>query len=166
MTAPARPSIPTPADLVRRTTPAAVPPAMAGAPAAPKPGPLPSIVDLASPGLLNPREVLRQMFQQGIRISRMQPEARLVGLTLLTYANFRTGLLNKHAPTPEQLAYATGLTEGQVLVQIQVLKQRGWLTERVLTVGPREGQAVFQLGIPGAVLHQLRNRRATPPSAD
>lgn len=98
------------------------------------------------------------MYQQGMRISRMHPEARLTALTLLGYANFRTGLINKHLTGTRELAHDTGLTEGQVLVQIEVLTQRGWLTRRVLDVGPRTGQQVLQLCIPTVVLQQLRGR--------
>lgn len=150
MSAPAR--IPTPGDLARRApTPAAQPPATPPAPA--------TVADLVAPGVLRPNEIFRQQFQQGIRISRMLPESRLTALTLLTYANYRTGLLNKFAPSAEELSYATGLGKGQVLVQIEVLTQRGWLTHRTLGRGPRQGEAVLQLCIPALVLDQLRKRR-------
>jgi hypothetical protein len=153
MTAPATPRIPTPGDLARRRP----------APATqsqPEPAVAATAADLIAPGQLGPHELFRQMFQQGIRLSRMRPEARLVALTLLTYANFRTGLLNKYQPEARELASATGLTEGQALTQIEVLTQRGWLTRRSPKVGPRQGQPVLQLCVPALVLEQLRQRRA------
>lgn len=170
MSAPAR--IPSPADVARRTNPApatapAITPAAApstpapGPTAPPKPAPAQSAAGLVAPGQLLPHEVLRRMIQQGMRISRMRPEARLTALTLLGYANYRTGLVNKHLPDMQELAYATGLTEGQVRVQVEVLTQRGWLTYRVLGRGPREGQQVIQLCVPAHVLQQLRDRQPT-----
>jgi hypothetical protein len=178
MSAPARPRIPSPADLAHRngTRPGATTPpepaAVTHAPdtvTEPAPAPAPksspavpasSVAGLVAPGRLLPHEILRRMFQHGLRISRMRPEARLTALTLLGYANYRTGLVNKHLPDTKELAYATGLTEGQVLVQIEVLTQRGWLTHRVLGRGPREGLQVIQLCVPAHVLQQLRDRQA------
>ncbi|MEU9400593.1 hypothetical protein [Streptomyces sp. NPDC048242] len=160
MTAPA---IPTPGDLARRTpthrpTPTPRPGAAAFQPLAAED--LPAAADMARPGQLRPDEKLRPSLQQGIRLSRMRPESRLLALTLLGYVNFRTGLMLKHEPTPAELAAATGLTEGQVLVQLVVLTQRGWLTRRHPTIGPRKGQLVYQLCVPQLVLQQLRARRA------
>lgn len=160
MTAPA---IPTPGDLARR---AAATPKPTAQPASASETSAPSAPDqpLTASGRLYPNEVLRQAYQQGVRISRMNAESRLVALTLLGYANFRTGLLNKYQPTPDQLADATGLTEGQVLVQLKILTQRGWLTHRAPITGPRKGQQVYQLCIPKAVLAQLRAHRNSKPA--
>ncbi|MFI5685860.1 hypothetical protein [Streptomyces sp. NPDC051636] len=165
MTAPA---IPTPADLARRAaaapSPATRPADRTATSSPPAPAQPSAAATLTAPGRLYPNEVLRQAFQQSMRISRMNAESRLVALTLLGFANFRTGLLNKYQPTSAQLAAATGLTEGQVLVQLEVLTQRGWLTQRALTTGPRKGQEVYQLCIPQAVLSQLRaSRRSGKP---
>jgi hypothetical protein len=162
MSAPATPRFPTPGDLARRTPAPST--AARPTPHAPEPRTEPAspatAADLIAPGRLRQDELFRQMFQQGIRLSRMHPEARLVALTLLTYANFRTGLLNKYQPEARELASSTGLTEGQALVQIEVLTQRGWLTHRAPTRGPRQEQQVLQLCIPDLVLQQLRRRRA------
>lgn len=160
MSAPAAPRIPTPSDLARRTP--TQPPRLRTQPApAPRPEPAPATAaDLIAPGRLRPGEVFRQMFQQGMRLSRMHPEARLVGLTLLAYANFKTGLLNKYEPNAKELAHATGLTEGQALVQIEVLTQRGWLTQHTPGRGPRQGRQVLHLCIPALVLQQLRQRQS------
>ncbi|CUW29659.1 hypothetical protein [Streptomyces reticuli] len=159
MTAPA---IPTPAVLAHRA-PAPLRPAAPAARTAPVPQDRPRPAKRprhSAPGNLRQREIFRQVFLQAVRISGMNPETRLVALTLLGYANFRTGLVNKHEHGPAGLAADTGLTEGQVRVQLTILTQRGWLTERALTTGPREGQRVHQLLIPDAVLAQVRNRHA------
>ncbi|MFD6024527.1 hypothetical protein [Streptomyces griseoluteus] len=145
------PTIPSPGDLARRA------PAPRPAPAAPTPET--AAASMIEPGELRKGDNFRVLFQQGMRISQMLPHSRLVGLTLSGFANWRTGLVMRHEPTPERLSSATGLTEAQVLVQLQILTQRGWLTRRRLTTGPRNGQLVFQLCIPRVVLEQLRNRQ-------
>ncbi|MDT7847244.1 hypothetical protein [Streptomyces justiciae] len=166
MSAPATPRIPTPGDLARRPA-LAVTPRVQASPAPRPEASASAVARLAGPGQVRPGEVFRQMFQQGMRISRMQPHARLVGLTLLAYANYKTGLLNKYEPNSKELSYATGLTEAQALVQLEVLAQRGWLTYRTLSRGPRQGREVMQLCVPALVLEQLRRRRAagTPTTA-
>jgi protein-disulfide isomerase-like protein with CxxC motif len=108
---------------------------------------------------------MRQMYQRGIRASRMLPEARLVALTLLQYAHYRTGLCTKREPSLEELAYATGLTTGQARVQLEVLTSRGWLTQRKVTTGPRIGRLTYQLCIPQLVLERLRNRTDAAPTS-
>ncbi|MFJ3794981.1 hypothetical protein ACIPSJ_01695 [Streptomyces sp. NPDC090088] len=113
---------------------------------------------LIAPGKLRQDEVLRAVYQRGIRLSRMLPEARLVALTLLPYANYKSGLIQR-VPTPEQLAFGTGLARGQVLVQVEVLAQRGWLTRQRLHSGPNAGQEVLQLRVPALVLEQIRQTR-------
>lgn len=146
--------------------PAAAPPAPAAQPE-PEPRPV-SAADAIRPGKLRKSERLRSFFEQGIRISRMHPEARLVALSLLGYANFQTGQIHaRWRPTPEELSYATGLSTGQVHVQLQVLTTRGWLTEHTLTRGPRAGTRAWQLCVPAAVLQQIRDRAtqtAAPPT--
>ncbi len=161
MTAPAKPRpVPTPGDLARRVPRPTAPKPTTATPAAAELQAPATVADAITPGQLRKSEVMRQLYQQAMRISRMRPETRLVALTLLGYANWRHGLLNKYAPTTEQLAYATGLTDGQVRVQLEILTQRGWLTERALTTGPRAGQRVPQLCIPEFALTRVRNREA------
>ncbi|MGQ5606210.1 hypothetical protein [Streptomyces sp. EKS3.2] len=159
MTAPAQPRpVPTPGDLARRAAtakPTPPRPTAAGLRALSS-----TVAASIAPGQLKPQEIMRQLYVQGMRISRLRPETRLVALTLLGYANWRHGLLNKHAPTIAQLAYATGLTDGQVRVQLAILTQRGWLTERTLSTGPRAGQRVPQLCIPQLALTRIRNGEA------
>lgn len=154
MSAPTDTRIPTPGDLARRAALAPV--------SQPEPGPArpAGAAGMVAPGELRPNEILRQLYQQGIRISGMHPEARLVALTLLGYANFRTGLLNKYQPSTSDLGQATGLTQGQAEVQLRILAQRGWLSERRVTRGPRQGQLIHQLHIPTVVLLRLRKARA------
>ncbi|MGW0795142.1 hypothetical protein [Streptomyces sp. NPDC002692] len=104
---------------------------------------------------------LRALYLQGMRISRLNANTRLVGLTLIGYANFQSGLLRQdHMPTPEELSYATGLTVGQVLTQIEVLTQRGWLTECKPERGPNAGSTQLKLTVPVFVLSHLRARAA------
>jgi hypothetical protein len=112
-----------------------------------------------APGKFRSGERLRSMYTQGMRISRMLPETRLVGLTLLGYANFQTGLIHaRWQPTPGQLADATGLAEDRVRVHLEVLRQRGWMVCRTLAEGPRAGDTVQQLTVPALVLEQMRAR--------
>ncbi|WP_330349619.1 hypothetical protein [Streptomyces sp. NBC_00582] len=169
MTAPA--TRPTPAVFARRkpqppaapSAPAPRPPrpTAAEAPAEPQSQDRPlTAADAIRPGKIRKSEILRPLYERGLRTSRMLPEARLVGLTLLGYANFQSGVLHaEFRPTPEQLADATGLTPRQVLVQIEVLTSRGWLRERTIAKGPNQGVSVLQLCIPVAVLQLLRDDR-------
>ncbi|MEU3683723.1 hypothetical protein AB0E99_22685 [Streptomyces sp. NPDC030592] len=166
MTAPAQPrSFPTPGDLFPR--PAAAKPAPAPTPAPepePQPAPEPerepaTAAESIAPGKLRPSEVMRQLYQQAMRSSRLQPHGRLLALTLLGYADHKTGVLT-YEPTVAQLSYATGLTNGQVKVQLRVLAQRGWFTRRKARGGPRSDRVVGQVCIPALVLTRLRTRKA------
>jgi hypothetical protein len=143
------PHRPTPGDLARRP-----------APAAPTPRPL-TPAQTIQPGRLQGRERMRTMVQIGLRISRMHPEARLVALTLLGYAHNKTGMVfPRFQPSPEELAEDTGLTVGQVGVQIHVLTQRGWLYTRRVTGGVDAGREGLNLCVPALVLEQVRAARA------
>ncbi|MEU9149168.1 hypothetical protein AB0D59_01105 [Streptomyces sp. NPDC048417] len=158
MTSPATRPVPKPGPRPG-PVPAARPPVLSAPTTAPSPSAAPTAASpLIAPGKLRRDEVLRAMYQRGIRLSRMLPETRLVALTLLPYANYKSGLI-KHVPTPEQLAYGTGLARGQVLVHIEILTQRGWLTQQVLHSGPTAGQEVIQLRIPALALEQIRQKR-------
>jgi hypothetical protein len=114
-----------------------------------------------APGRIGKRERFRNQFQHGVRLGRMHPHARLVALTLLGYANDKTGLLSaSHGPNVEELAEHTGLLPAQVRVQLQVLTQRGWLYSRPIVAGPRAGTTGLCLAVPAGVLEQLRAARA------
>lgn len=136
---------------------------LAGRPA-PKPKTL-TPAETVQPGRLQGKERLRPTFQRGLRISRMHPEARLVALTLLGYAHHTTGVIfPRYQPTPEQLAEDTGLTAGQVGVQIHVLTQRGWLGSRRIQQGADAGREGLRLTVPALVLEQVRAARAAEQS--
>ncbi|MFJ7049006.1 hypothetical protein ACIQVC_37210 [Streptomyces sp. NPDC101112] len=168
MTAPTAPRVPTPGDLARRPAPPA--PTKRAQPVAARPGQpyTPRTLTPAealAPGRIGKRERLRNLFTHGLRISRMRPHARLVALTLLPYANDKTGLLTPaHRPTIEQLADNTGLLPAQVHVQLQVLTQRGWLYSRPIAEGPHAGKVGLCLAVPAGVLEQLRAARAQAPT--
>ncbi|MGW0821789.1 hypothetical protein [Streptomyces sp. NPDC002845] len=161
---------PSPADLATRHNPPTTPtpppappvPAAAEEAAIPAPSPAPDTAsDIPAPGKLRDGEVMRSMYAQAIRISRLRPEARLVALSLLSFSNFRTGRIRAcEKPGLRQLSYATGLTMDTAHEQVQVLTQQGWLRSRVLTVGPHAGEDVLQLCVPAQVLDHLRARHA------
>jgi hypothetical protein len=153
MTAPTAPHRPSPADMGPRRTPA---PAKAPAPQPYAPRTL-TPAEAIAPGELSGGEHLRNLLPRALRKSRMHPNARLVALTLLAYANFKTGLVNsRHRPDVERLAEDTGLTTGQVEVQLHILTQRGWLYTRTLTQGAQAGQMGLFLAVPGLLLEQVR----------
>ncbi|MDX3217705.1 helix-turn-helix domain-containing protein [Streptomyces scabiei] len=132
-----------------------------------RPAPKPPVTPAAAiqPGRLRGKERLRPTFHRGLRISRMHPEARLVALTLLGYAHHTTGVVfPRYQPTSEQLAEATGLTPGQVGVQIHVLTQRGWLGIRRIEQGADAGREGLRLTVPALVLEQIRAARAAEQS--
>jgi hypothetical protein len=142
---------PTPASLAHRPAPAL---------------PTLTVAEAIAPGHLVGKERMRTMIERGMRISRMHPEARLVALTLLGYAHHKTGIVfPRFRPTREQLADATGLSAGQIDVQIHVLTQRGWLCTRRITQGHDTGRLALSLAIPAQVLEQVRAARAAeqPP---
>jgi hypothetical protein len=121
----------------------------------------PAPAEAIAPGQLQADENLRSLLPRALRKSRMHPEARLVALTLLGYAHFKSGLVNnRNRPDIEQLAEDTGITTGQIQVQLHVLTQRGWLYTRLLTRGPHNGQPGLFLAIPSLLLEQTRAERA------
>ncbi|MFM9542278.1 LexA family transcriptional regulator [Streptomyces turgidiscabies] len=160
-----------PADMARRPAPPQPAPPVtasstpeAAAPPAADASPAPSPGDSLIPGVLQRRERLRPLFQQAMRISRLLPNSRLVALTLLGYSHYESGLIRRH-PTTAELAYATGLTKDQVLTQVRILAQRGWLRTNRLPARACVGELAPQLCIPAPVLAQIRARThpALPP---
>ncbi|MFE1925839.1 hypothetical protein ACFW91_25110 [Streptomyces asoensis] len=168
--------IPSPADLAHRKPqpPATDRPAAkrrepkAQAPSRPQPvDGMATAADAVRQGRLHKGEAFRAFFEQGVRISNMTPHTRLTALTLLGYANFNSGEIHpRWRPGAEKLAIATGLTVDQVRVQLDILTSRGWLGEFALTSGPRAGQLCLQLGVPAAVLQQLRDRAGRRAAGD
>ncbi|MEU3507908.1 hypothetical protein ABZ733_08250 [Streptomyces longwoodensis] len=161
------PKVPSPADLARRPGPkpaAPTPRAKQAAPAtsprtaaAPPAASRPSAADAVAPGRLTRGEPFRKYYLYGMRIGRLPAHARLVGHDLMWRADYTTGHIapNRH-PKTETLAEATGLTTGQVEVALQVLRTRGWLTDRRVTEGPRAGRSVYALVVPALALEQIR----------
>jgi hypothetical protein len=113
-------------------------------------------VELLAPGTLVRGERFRPLFEQGIRTSRMTPHARLVALTLLTFASASTGELPlERQPYLDGLCDATGLNRGQVVVQLRVLESRGWVLRHPASP-PAYEQAVLRPVIPRHALARLR----------
>ncbi|MDX3037247.1 hypothetical protein [Streptomyces caniscabiei] len=162
MTAPTEARRPSPADMAPHRTPAPVKPGPVKATA---PGPSAPVslttAEAIAPGQIGRGENVRSLLPRAVRRSRMHPNSRLVVLTLLNYANFKTGLVNsRHRPDVEQLAEDTGLTTGQIEVQLHVLTQRGWLYERTLTRGAQAGQTGLFVTVPTVYLDQVRAETA------
>ncbi len=160
MSAPALPHRPSPADLARRQPsprPAPVTPASPPAAAA-RQAPADDAADKVGANGLREGELMRVMYLRAMRSSRMLPESRLVALTLMGYADHRTGALSRYAPDPAQLSYATGLSVRQALLHVEILTQRGWLGTHKPSQGPRMGQDVLNLAIPPWLLKQIRDR--------
>jgi hypothetical protein len=150
------PHRPTPGDLAAKA--AARPPATTPARR--------TIADNVAPAVLQPRERMHMLLTRGIRISRLHPGARLVALTLLGYANSKSGLITpKFRPSVDQLAEDTGLTALQIRAHIEVLTQRGWLYSRRITQGQHAGQLGLNLSVPAPVLDRVRADRAAEQAA-
>ena len=162
MTTSARLHSPSPADMARRPTPTP----------APKPAPTPvqpeapqgpralTPAEAIAPGELRDGERFKPLYQRALLISGLLPTARLMGHTLLWYANHRTGRISpNYQPTVEQLAKATGLNPARVGVQIEILAQRGWVHLHRLKDGPRAGRTRLDLTIPALNLEQVRADR-------
>ncbi|MEV0475503.1 hypothetical protein [Streptomyces prunicolor] len=167
---------PTPADLARRALAKPVPPRAAAPPQATVPS-NPSTAaarpakqssqraltaeEAIAPGRLAPDERFKSTYHRGMLLSGMLPEARLVGFTLLWYSHHRTGRISPNfQPTAEQLASDTGLDTARVGVQLEVLRQRGWLRLTPIAEGPRTGCPRFELTIPALYLRRIRAHRA------
>jgi hypothetical protein len=145
---------PSPADLARRARPR---PAEDGT----KPAQLTPAKAIA-PGQLAPGERFKTLYQRGLMISGMLPQARLVGHTLSLYAHHRTGRISpNHQPSHDQLAADTGLNPGSIGAQFEILRQRGWLQSTRIGEGPRAGKPRFDLTIPALYLEQIRAPRLT-----
>lgn len=165
---------PSPADLAQRTpAPAGQPvrpPRPAPARRKPKPKPkaqlpipvpyVPQVLSPAeaiAPGELRTNERFKPTFQRGLLISGMLPEARLMGYTLVWYADHITGRISPHLqPDAAQLAASSGLSEVRVGVQLEVLRERGWLHINRISEGPRVGGPRFDLAIPALYLERIR----------
>ena len=109
-----------------------------------------------APAVLADTEYFRRIFRWCLTQSGLPPHSRLVAYDLLHRANHRSGRIGSaHQPDLAQLALATGLTELQASVSLQVLHSRGWLAYRPDTGARR----LFDLAIPALALEQARARR-------
>lgn len=100
----------------------------------------------------------RQMWERGIKGSRMYRHTKLVALTVATDADWSTGSLADPFLSVGVLAEATQLGHGQVVVSLLALEQRGWLQRDLRT--NRWGVAAVELTIPRPIMRRLR--RASP----
>lgn len=132
-----------PADMARRTPPPRTP------------------QESLAPGRLADGERFKPTFHRGLLLSGMNPEARLMGYTLLWFAHHRTGRISPTLqPSQQELADASGLSVGRVGVQLEVLRERGWLRLVPISEGPRTGLLRFELTIPALYLERVRAHRA------
>ncbi|WP_405925466.1 hypothetical protein [Streptomyces sp. NBC_00035] len=163
---------PSPADLARRPPHAEPKPAPRPAPAAtphtaPCETPRLSPQEAIAPGVLRGDERFKPSYHRALLLSGMLPEARLMGYTLLWYAHHRTGRISpSFQPSREELAEHSGLTAGRVGVQLEVLRERGWLHLTPIQQGPRAGLPRFELTIPALYLERVRAHRARQIPAD
>lgn len=172
MSAPVTSHIPTPGDLARRQHPPAAPaPVPAVAEAAPVPKDVPPVwqrpmyapraltaEEAIAPGVLADTEYFRAVFRWCLTRSGLPPHARLVAHDLLHRANSKNGRIGPgNQPFVQHLASATGLTDLQAGVALQVLHTRGWIAYR--PENPGDKQALYDLVIPALELERARGRR-------
>ncbi|MGI3230594.1 hypothetical protein ACRJ4B_49920 [Streptomyces sp. GTA36] len=112
--------------------------------------------EMIAPGTLLRGERFRPLFERGIHTSGMTPHTRLVALALLAFANGGTGdLPAERQPYLAGLVEATGLTTGQVVVQLRALEARGWI-HRDSSGSARYEEALLRPVIPRHALERLR----------
>ncbi|MFF9146347.1 hypothetical protein ACF1BN_15950 [Streptomyces sp. NPDC014861] len=129
-------TIPTPADVFARSTRALIAPA-----------PHDPVTD----------EPFRRLWERGVTGSRLIRNTKLVALTLAAGADWTTGALADPRLSVGQLAEATTLTHGQVVVSLNAMEQRGWL--RRDSRRTRWGAAEVRLTIPNALMPRLIETR-------
>ncbi|NML55691.1 MarR family transcriptional regulator [Streptomyces sp. R302] len=95
----------------------------------------------------------RALWERGVLGSRMIPTTKLVALTLAAGADWATGALAAPQVSVGQLAEATRITHGQVVVSLNILEQRGWLARS--SRRDRWGVAEVRLTIPAAIMRRL-----------
>lgn len=85
----------------------------------------------------------RMRYELGIRHSNLPKNARLLALTLATWAAWDTGLIpdNRHPGIPV-MARATGLAEGAVREAMFALKDSGWVHRERNPAGPHKPSAI------------------------
>lgn len=149
----------------RRTAPPTPDPTPGPRPKAAAPSvsrPLTAAEEAIAPGVLTQGERFKPTYHRGLLMSGMLPEARLMGFALLYFANHRTGRIPPSLqPDRQELAQLTGLSTARVGVQLEVLRERGWLHFHRIDHGPRVGLPRFDLTIPALHLERIRAHRAT-----
>jgi hypothetical protein len=111
-----------------------------------------------APGVLADTEYFRGVFRWCLTRSGLPPHARLVAHDLLHRANSKNGRIGpNNQPFVQHLAAATGLTEAQADVALQVLHTRGWIAYR--PEYPGDKQPLYDLVIPALELERARGRR-------
>lgn len=173
MSAPATSPIPTPGDLARRHDPTTATAEAVPSPATPaadreaqqpvwqrplyEPRPL-TAEEAIRPGILTDTEYFQAVFRWCLTRSSLPPHARLVAHDLLHRASHTSGRLGpKNQPAVRQLAVATGLTEMQASVALNVLASRGWIAYRPEV--PEDKRSLYDLVVPALELERARGRR-------
>jgi hypothetical protein len=134
--------MPTPADLAHRPQrPLSARPADTARPA-PRTAP-----QQASTPLL-PGVPFRQQWETAIRYSSLQPNARLVALTVATYADWHTGLIpDDQMPGVPRLRKASGLREEEVVRNsLNWLVRLGWIERRDDATYPKRIRLLMPAG--------------------
>ncbi|MFM9703642.1 hypothetical protein [Streptomyces galilaeus] len=68
-------------------------------------------------------------FERAVRASSLPPLARLLALTIATWANPDTGVIpGKYQPSLSTLMVATGMSKGSLLAHRKTLDERKWVT--------------------------------------
>lgn len=130
--------------------------------AASAPRQLTAAEEAIAPGVLSTDERFKPTYHRGLLMSGMHPEARLTGLALLWFAHHKTGSIRPtDQPSRQELVDSTGLSTDRVGVQIEVLRERGWLHLNPITEGPRLGLPRFDLTIPALYLERVRAYRSS-----
>ncbi len=142
------------------STPKPAPRPRAAAASAPRP--LSAAEQAIAPGVLTTSERFKPTYHRAILMSGMQPETRLTALTLLWFAHHKTGSIRPtDQPSRQELVDSTGLSTDRIGVQIEVLRERGWLHLNPITEGPRTGLPRYDLTIPALYLERVRAHRAS-----
>jgi hypothetical protein len=70
----------------------------------------------------------RARFEAGIRRSTLHRNARLLALTLASYADWETGVIpDLDHPSLNRLSYATALSASNIRVSLHCLVDNGWI---------------------------------------
>ncbi|MFC8276280.1 hypothetical protein ACFUJR_27865 [Streptomyces sp. NPDC057271] len=108
-------------------------------------------------------EPYRALWERGVIGSQLHRNAKLVGLTLASHADWATGhILDDQQPRLAGLVTEAALNQGQTLVSLKALESRGWI--RRTTRRERWDTAAVELTIPGALMPRLIKTRPARPA--